>query len=82
MAPNDPFRGDAVAEFVHLFTGRLTGAGLALMLFGLALALAPAADGGDLGERWRRMLAWVAAGATRGWRFAGGVRWSWWRCRS
>ena len=48
--------------------------GLALILFGLALALAPAADGGDLGDRWRRLRAWVAAKRTQPrWRFAGGV---------
>jgi hypothetical protein len=73
-APNDALRADAVAEFVQLLTGRLTGAGLGLILVGLALALAPAADGGDLGDRWRRLRAWVAAKRTRSaWRFAGGI---------
>jgi hypothetical protein len=74
VAPTDPLRADAVAEFVSLLTGRLTGAGLGLILFGLALALAPAADGGDLGERWQRLRSWVAARRTQpAWRFAGGV---------
>ena len=27
VAPNDPLRGDAVAEFVETLTGRLTGPG-------------------------------------------------------
>src|SRR6478736_7800393 len=74
VAPGDPLRSEAVAEFVGLLTGRLTGSGLALILFGLALALAPAADGGDLGDRWRRLRAWITAKrASPGWRFAGGV---------
>jgi len=74
VAPGDPLRSEAVAEFVGLLTGRLTGAGLALILFGLALALAPAGDGGDLGDRWGRLRGWVAAKRTSPrWRFAGGV---------
>src|SRR4051812_16400070 len=73
-APNDPLRADAVAEFVQLLTGRLTGAGLGLILFGLALALAPAADGGDLGDRRRRLQAWITARRDQPvWRFAGGI---------
>jgi hypothetical protein len=74
VAPTDPLRQDAVAEFVSLLTGRLTGAGLALILFGLPYALAPAGDGGDLGDRWRRVREWVAEKRTQPrWRFAGGV---------
>ena len=43
-------------------------------LIGLALALAPGKDGGDLADRWRRVQAWVTAKrASAGWRFAGGV---------
>jgi hypothetical protein len=74
VAPNDPLRGDAVAEFVQLLTGRLTGAGLALILTGLAVALAPAGDGGDLGDRVRRVRGWVQAKrADARWRFVGGI---------
>ncbi len=74
VAPNDPLRGDAVAEFVRLLTGRLTGAGLGLILLGLALALAPAGDGGDLGDRVRRVRSWVQGKrASARWRFAGGA---------
>ncbi len=74
VAPDDPLRSDAVAEFVSLLTGRLTGAGLALILVGLSLALAPAGDGGDLGDRWRRLVGWVTTKrAEPRWRFAGGL---------
>jgi hypothetical protein len=74
VAPNDPLRADAVAEFVQLLTGRLTGAGLALILSGLALALAPAGDGGDLGDRVQRIRNWVQARRSDArWRFAGGI---------
>ncbi|MEP6623722.1 MAG: hypothetical protein ABJC79_04720 [Acidimicrobiia bacterium] len=74
VAPNDPLRSDAVSEFTSLLTGRLTGAGLALILIGLSVALAPAADGGDLGHRWGRLRAWVATKRTQPrWRFVGGV---------
>ncbi len=74
VAPDDPLRSDAVAEFVNLLTGRLTGAGLALILVGLALALAPAGDGGDLADRWRRFRGWITAKRLEPrWRFAGGV---------
>ncbi|MGZ4688062.1 MAG: hypothetical protein ACXVJF_09365 [Acidimicrobiia bacterium] len=74
VAPDDPGRAAAVSAFVEVLTGRLAGAGLAVILFGLALALAPGKDGGDLGDRWRRVRAWVAAKRMRpGWRFAGGV---------
>ncbi len=74
VAPNDAMRAAAVGEFVVLLTGRLRGSGFALVVVGLALALAPAADGGDLGERWRRFRAWVGRKRTQAaWRFAGGL---------
>ncbi len=74
VAPDDRLRSDAVAEFVNLLTGRLTGAGLALILVGLALALAPAGDGGDLADRWLRLRRWVVAKRLQPlWRFAGGA---------
>ncbi len=74
VAPDDPLRSNAVSEVVGLLTGRLTGAGLAAILIGLCLALAPAADGGDLGDRRRRLVSWVTAKrAESRWRFAGGV---------
>ena len=74
VAPDDPMRAAAVGEFVLLLTGRLRGAGLALIVLGLAIALAPAADGGDLAARWRRVRSWVARKRTRpGWRLAGGL---------
>jgi DNA-binding PucR family transcriptional regulator len=41
VAQGDELRSEAIAEFVQLLTGRLTGAGLALILFGLAGARAP-----------------------------------------
>lgn len=73
-APDDPARADAVAAFVRILTGRLAGAGLALIVLGLALALAPGKDGGDLADRWRRTRAWVVRRRLQpGWRFAGGV---------
>ena len=74
VAPDDSLRAGAVAAFVATLTGRLTGAGLALIVLGLALALAPGKDGGDLGDRWQRMRAWVTAKrASAPWRFVGGV---------
>lgn len=74
VAPDDPMRAAAVGEFVLLLTGRLRGAGLALIVLGLAVALAPAADGGDLAERWRRLRDWFARKrAQTGWRLLGGL---------
>jgi hypothetical protein len=74
VSPEDPLRANAVGEFVGLLTGRLTGAGLAFILMGLVLALAPGGDGGDLGERARRVRAWFATKRSRPrWRFAGGL---------
>jgi hypothetical protein len=73
-ATNDPGRGDAVAAFIAVLVGRLIGAGQAYFVFGLALALAPGHDGGDLQDRVARVRAWFAEKRTRPrWRFAGGV---------
>jgi hypothetical protein len=73
-ATNDPLRGDAVAAFIVVLVGRLIAAGQAFFVFGLALALAPGHDGGDLHDRVARVRNWVAAKRTRPrWRFAGGV---------
>lgn len=74
VAPDDPARADAIAVFVEVLTGRLAGSGLALVVVGLALALAPGRDGGDLGDRARRLRAWARTRADRrGWRFAAGA---------
>jgi hypothetical protein len=74
VAPTDPARANAIAAFVEVLTGRLAGSGLALVVIGLALALAPGRDGGDLRDRVQRFRAWVSARAAhRGWRFAAGA---------
>ena len=52
VAPDDPLRAGAVSAFVGTLTGRLTGAGLALIVLGLAL-------------RWRRART-AATSATGG----------------
>ena len=49
VAPSDPGRAGAVAAFVAVLTGRLTGAGYALILIGLALG--PCAGQGRRGPR-------------------------------
>ena len=73
-ATNDPLRGDAVAAFIAVLVGRLVGAGQALFVFGLALALAPGHDGGDLHDRVARVRAWFAEKRTSArWRFVGGL---------
>ncbi len=73
-APGDPGKGRAVAAFIAVLTGRLAGSGLALILIGLTIALAPGPDGGDLADRWRRVRAWVARQRLSArWRFAGGL---------
>jgi hypothetical protein len=73
-ATSNPGRGPAVAEFLEVLFGRLEGAGKAMIVVGLALALAPGHDGGDLANRWTRVRAWfVNHGASRRWRFAGGL---------
>jgi hypothetical protein len=73
-ATNDPFRGDAVAAFIVVLVGRLIAAGQAFFVFGLALALAPGHDGGDLRHRAGRVRDWFAAKRTSSrWRFAGGI---------
>jgi hypothetical protein len=70
----DPLRGDAVAAFIVVLIGRLLAAGQAFLVFGLALALAPGHDGGDLPHRVARVRAWfVAKRQSRRWRFAGGL---------
>ncbi len=71
---SEPGRGDAVAAFIETLTGRLSGAGLAMILLGLVIAFAPGKDGGDLRERVRRTRAWVETKRTSPrWRFAGGA---------
>jgi hypothetical protein len=73
-ATNEPLRGDAVAAFIVVLVGRLIAAGQAFFVFGLALALAPGHDGGDLADRVTRLRAWVAEKRSRPrWRFAGGI---------
>ena len=70
----DPLRGDAVAVFIQVLTGRLVAAGQAFFVFGILLALAPGHDGGDLRHRVTRIRAWFAEKRTRPrWRFVGGV---------
>ena len=73
-ATSDPLRGDAVAAFIAVLVGRLIGAGQVFFVFGLALALAPGHDGGDLPHRVARVRAWlVEKRASSRWRFAGGL---------
>lgn len=73
-ATSDPLRGDAVAAFIAVLVGRLVGAGQAFFVFGLALALAPGHDGGDLRHRVERVRAWFAEKRTSArWRFVGGL---------
>jgi hypothetical protein len=73
-ATNDPLRGDAVAAFIVVLVGRLLAAGQAFFVFGLALALAPGHDGGDLRHRAMRVRNWFADKRTSPrWRFAGGI---------
>ncbi len=73
-AGNEPLRGDAVAAFVETLAGRLTGSGWALILVGIAIALAPGPDGGDLVDRARRLRAWWdRKWESPRWRFAAGV---------
>jgi hypothetical protein len=71
---NDPGRGEAVARFIEVLLGRLVGAGKGMVVVGIALALAPGHDGGDLRHRWARARAWVTVHrASARWRFAGGL---------
>jgi hypothetical protein len=73
-ATADVGRGDAVATFIDVLVGRLVGAGKALVIIGLLLALAPGHDGGDLRSRYDRLRAWFAAKRARtAWRLAGGA---------
>ncbi len=70
----DPGRGDAVAAFIQVLVGRLVGAGQAMVLVGILLALAPGHDGGDLQDRVTRARAWVRAKRQQPrWQFAGGA---------
>jgi hypothetical protein len=70
----EPLRGDAVAAFIAVLVGRLIGAGQAFFVFGLALALAPGHDGGDLRHRVERVRTWFTLKRTsRRWRFVGGL---------
>ena len=74
VAPDDPLRGDAIATFVDTLTGRLVGAGLALVLMGLVVALAPGRDGGDLRDRVRRIRTWFETKRqSPRWRLTGGL---------
>jgi hypothetical protein len=73
-ATSEPLRGEAVAAFIAVLVGRLVGAGQAFFVFGLALALAPGQDGGDLQDRVARVRAWFVEKRTNPrWRFVGGV---------
>ena len=73
-ATNSPGRGEAVAEFIDVLVGRLYGAGKAMAVVGLLIALAPGRDGGDLAHRAERAREWIAAKReSRRWRFAGGL---------
>ncbi|HEX5588138.1 MAG TPA: hypothetical protein VFZ17_12580 [Acidimicrobiia bacterium] len=73
-ATNDPGRGEAVAQFIDVLVGRLVGAGRGMLVVGLAIALAPGHDGGDLRDRADRVRAWFAARRlSPRWRFAGGL---------
>ena len=73
-ATNAPGRGEAVAQFIDVLLGRLVGAGVGFVIVGIALALAPGHDGGDLRDRVERMRAWFARKRlTPRWRLAGGL---------
>jgi hypothetical protein len=74
VSSTDPGRAEAIAAFIEVLTGRLVGAGLALVLVGLCLAFAPGKDGGDLKARWARYRAyWSGKRSSARWRFAGGL---------
>jgi hypothetical protein len=74
VSGTDPGRAEAIAAFIEVLTGRLVGAGLALVLIGLCLAFAPGKDGGDLKARWRRYRAyWSGKRTSPRWRFVGGL---------
>jgi hypothetical protein len=71
---NAPGRGDAVAQFIEVLLGRLVGAGKGFIVVGLALALAPGHDGGDLRHRVDRVKAWASRKRTEPrWQLAGGL---------
>ena len=70
----DVGRGEAIATFIDVLVGRLVGAGKAMIIVGLVLALAPGHDGGDLSSRADRVRAWFTAKRERTpWRVAGGA---------
>lgn len=70
----DVGRGDAIATFIDVLVGRLVGAGKAMVIVGLLLALAPGHDGGDLRSRYDRLRAWVTTKRRHtGWRLLGGA---------
>jgi hypothetical protein len=74
VSSTDPGRAEAIAAFIQVLTGRLVGAGLALVLVGLCLAFAPGKDGGDLRARWVRYRAyWAGKRSSARWRFVGGL---------
>jgi hypothetical protein len=74
VSGTDPGRAEAIAAFIEVLTGRLVGAGLALVLIGLCLAFAPGKDGGDLKARWARYRAyWAGKRTSPRWRFVGGL---------
>jgi hypothetical protein len=71
---NAPGRGEAVAQFIEVLLGRLVGAGKGFVVVGIALALAPGHDGGDLQHRVARVRAWVTRKRLEPrWRLAGGI---------
>ncbi|MFN8028012.1 MAG: hypothetical protein U0W40_17100 [Acidimicrobiia bacterium] len=73
-ATADVGRGEAISTFIEVLVGRLAGAGKAMLIIGLLLALAPGHDGGDLRSRWERLRNWVTAKRQRtAWRVAGGA---------
>ena len=49
-----------MAQFIEVLLGRLVGAGKGFLVVGIALALAPGHDGGDLRYRVDRVKAWAA----------------------
>ncbi|MFI5047937.1 MAG: hypothetical protein ACHQIG_12800, partial [Acidimicrobiia bacterium] len=71
---NQPGRGEAVAVFIEVLVGRLVGVGRGMVVVGLALALAPGRDGGDLRHRVERIRSWATdRRPNQRWRFVGGL---------
>jgi hypothetical protein len=74
----DPNRGPAVAAFIKVLLGRLVGAGWAVTIVGLLLALAPGRDGASVGARLVRAGDWFQKVRTRPrWQLAGAVALVW-----